>query len=101
MLMQPVVAFSAGGLIVLLQPGQPRRRPAPEGMARQRVASRSPEGRAGEGGELGGGGEQHQHRLEARARRGETADLHGVVFRCLFNSFDRPKHLAGVGRGTR
>jgi hypothetical protein len=35
------------GLIVLLHPGQ-------------RVSVRSPEGRAGEGGELGVGGEQHQ-----------------------------------------
>jgi hypothetical protein len=43
MLMQPVGAFSASGLIVLLHQGQLRRRPAPEGMACQLVASRSPE----------------------------------------------------------
>jgi hypothetical protein len=47
MLMQPVGAFSASGLIVLLHQSQLE-------------ASRSPEGLTGEGGELGVGGEQHQ-----------------------------------------
>ena len=58
--MQPVGAFSASGLIVLLHQGQLHRLPAPERITRQLEASRSPEGLTGEGGELGVGGEQHQ-----------------------------------------